>query len=281
MLRAFTAMLLMVAVGSLSAGQAPPPAYPAQQRPAGDPALVQRGGAIYGIYCRSCHGPDLRGGDLGGPNLLRSRLVLNDQSGEVIGTVIREGRVPGGGGTAMPPATMNDDDVRAVAEYIHSVLRTAQPQGAPPRGAAVELDLLVGDAGAGRRYFERQCASCHAPDGDLAHIGARLGNIEQLQNSWVAGRRLGTAAPPGPDRRTPRVNVTFADGRVENGALLRLDDFVVSFTDADGRYRSYLRRSAGITGLEVKDPLLRHRELWSELRDSDMHDVTAYLATLQ
>src|SRR5690606_3120304 len=184
-------------------------------------------------------------------------------------------------GTAMPPATMNDDDVRAVAEYIHSVLRTAQPQGAPPRGAAVELDLLVGDAGAGRRYFERQCASCHAPDGDLAHIGARLGDIEQLQNSWVAGRRLGTAAPPGPDRRTPRVNVTFADGRVENGALLRLDDFVVSFTDAHGRYRSYLRRSAGITALEVKDPRHRHRELWSELRDSDMHDVTAYLATLQ
>lgn len=272
-------LALALAAGSAMAGQAP--VFPAQQRAPGDPAMVQRGEAIYGIYCRSCHGPDLRGGDLGGPNLLRSQLVLNDQSGEAIGPVIRQGRVPATGGTPMPPTPMTDDDARAVAEFIHSVLRTAQPQGAPPRGEPVELDLLVGDAQAGARYFARQCAACHTPEGDLAGIGARLTSIEQLQNSWVSGRRMGNVASPGPDRRTPTVTVTFTDGRVESGALQRLDDFVVSFTDAGGRYRSYTRRSAGITQVVVQDPLARHRALWSELRDGDMHDVTAYLATLQ
>src|SRR5688572_28551120 len=58
--------------------------FPAQQRPPGDPAMIARGQALYGANCRLCHGPDLRGGDMGGVNLLRSQLVLNDQNGELI-----------------------------------------------------------------------------------------------------------------------------------------------------------------------------------------------------
>ena len=70
---------------------APPPAtpgvgnptatFPAQQRPPGDPAMIARGNGLYGANCRLCHGADLRGGDQGGPNLLRSAVVLADQSG--------------------------------------------------------------------------------------------------------------------------------------------------------------------------------------------------------
>ncbi|HUG72613.1 MAG TPA: c-type cytochrome [Steroidobacteraceae bacterium] len=270
---------MALTASSAFAGQAPA-TFPAQQRPPGDPALIERGGSIYGVYCRSCHGPDLRGGDLGGPNLLRSPLVLNDQAGEVIGPVIRDGRVPPAGGTPMPPMPMADGDVRAVAAYLHSVLRSAQPQGAPPRGAQVELNLLVGNAGAGERYFASQCAGCHSTSGDLAGIGTRLTNIEQLQNSWVAGRRMGSNSPD-PTRRVPRVTVKFADGRSEAGSLLRLDDFVVSYTTAEGQYRSHLRRSAGLASVQVDDPLLRHRQLWSVLSDKDMHDVTAYLASIK
>src|SRR5881628_3667098 len=40
--------------------------FPAQQRKLADPAVIERGGTIYGINCRLCHGPDLRGGDMGG-----------------------------------------------------------------------------------------------------------------------------------------------------------------------------------------------------------------------
>ena len=52
-------------------------AYP--QRPPGDPAAIERGKATYGVNCVFCHGADARGGDGGGPNLLRSAIVLEDQ----------------------------------------------------------------------------------------------------------------------------------------------------------------------------------------------------------
>ena len=55
------------------------------------------------------------------------------------------------------------------------------------------------------------------------------------------------------------------------------------FTTDDGRYHSYLRRSATprIASVQLEDPLAPHRALWTKLTDKDMHDVTAYLATLK
>src|ERR1700709_1144572 len=66
--------------------------FPAQQRPPGDPALIARGKTLYSISCQGCHGVDLRGGDLGGPNLLRSQVVLSDQDGELILPIIQGAR---------------------------------------------------------------------------------------------------------------------------------------------------------------------------------------------
>lgn len=279
------AMLSALSLGVV-AGQAPPPSFPAQQRAPGDPALVERGGTLYGTYCRACHGADLRGGDLGGPNLLRSDTVLRDQQGELMGPVIREGRVPQGGGTAMPPLPMPDADIRAVAEYIHSIERQMQSQGAPPSHAA-KLNVLVGNARAGQRFFEKECTACHSTTGDLAGIGARVTDAEQLQVNWVSGRRGGVRsgyAPPGGGSGAVRkVTVRFTDGTTESGVLSRMDDFHLSFTTADGRYRSYMRRNTtpGIVSVEVVDPLKTHRDLWLRLKDEDMRNVTAYLATLK
>src|SRR5580704_16756493 len=56
-----------------------------------DQATIDRGKALYGVNCNFCHGSDARGGE-GGPNLLRSDLVLNDQNGERIAPVIQNGR---------------------------------------------------------------------------------------------------------------------------------------------------------------------------------------------
>ena len=142
--------------------------YPALQRPAGDPELIARGQGIYGINCRACHGVDLRGGDLGGPNLLRSQLVLRDLQGELMGPVIQNGSTAADG-SGMPAQPLSDEDVRAVAEYIHSILATASRQGGPPEGERVELDILVGDAAAGgptsprsARRATRRPATCRA-----------------------------------------------------------------------------------------------------------------------
>src|SRR5665213_2689448 len=102
--------------------------FPAQQRPPGDPALIARGKAIYSINCQGCHGVDLRGGDLGGPNLLRSQVVLSDNDGELIEPIIHGGRTAQG----MPAISLNADDVKATATFIHSIVALLKNQGMPP-----------------------------------------------------------------------------------------------------------------------------------------------------
>ncbi len=247
--------------------------YPALQRPPGDPELIARGQALYGINCRACHGLDLRGGDLGGPNLLRSQLVLRDEQGDLMGPVIRDG-LSSPGGSGMPPQPLSGDDIRAVVEYVHSILATASGQGGPPLGDAVELDILVGDASAGQAYFAARCASCHSPTGDLAGIAARIREPQELQNVWVRGGTRNTRRPP------MTVTVTQPSGDRVEGRLERINDFLVVLTQADGRHRSFSRQ--GDTPLvEVEDPMAAHREMLPLYTDTDIHNVTAYLVTLQ
>ena len=247
--------------------------YPALQRPPGDPEVVARGETLYGINCRACHGMDLRGGDLGGPNLLRSQLVLRDEAGELMGPVIRDGQ-SGPGGSYMPPVPLSDEDVEAVVTYVHDVLGTASRQGGPPLGEDLELDILVGDAAAGRTYFAEKCAACHSPTGDLQGIATRIPTPKELQNTWVRGASRNTERPP------VTVAVTLASGERVEGELERLNDFLVVLTDGAGRHRSF-GREGDTPRVELDDPMAAHREMLQVYRDADIHDVTAYLVTLK
>src|SRR5437867_5098491 len=153
--------------------------FPAQQRPPGDAATIARGQTLYEIHCRLCHGADLRGGEQGGSNLLRSGVALNDQSGELLQPVIREGR-KNPGLPSMPANDLSTEDIRAIAEYIHSVLAMGQRQGGPPPGPPVTLNVLVGDATEGRAFFDAKCAGCHSATGDLRGIASRITSPMQL-----------------------------------------------------------------------------------------------------
>src|SRR5262249_45190253 len=110
------------------AGTAPAPNFPEQQRQLASPDVVARGKAVFGVNCVPCHGSDLRGGDLGGPNLVRSQLAMSDQHGELIGPIIHGARQDKG----MPQFNLSPEDTTAVAEYIHSVLAATGAQGRPP-----------------------------------------------------------------------------------------------------------------------------------------------------
>ncbi|MEO6239641.1 MAG: c-type cytochrome [Vicinamibacterales bacterium] len=277
------------------AGQAPPAgggrqgrgAFPAQQREPGDAATIERGGTLYGINCRLCHGPDLRGGDMGGVNLLRSALVLSDQDGELIYPVVHEGR-NNPGMPAMPPLPLSEPDVKAIAAYIHSVAAKSPGQGGPPPGPPVVLNIVVGDATAGQKYFAANCASCHSATGDLQGLASRYSEPMQLQNTWVSGGAAGGrggrgAAPAAGLARVPKpvtVAVTLANGERVEGRLDRIDDFIVTLTPADGIQRTF-RRSGGAPPVQITDPLAGHKQLWPKLSDKDVHDVTAYLVTLK
>jgi cytochrome c oxidase cbb3-type subunit III len=264
--------------------------FPNTQRPLADPAIIQRGNTLYGINCRLCHGADLRGGDLGGINLLRSALVLSDQNGELILPVVKEGRQREGM-PPMPALPLPDDDIKAIAAYIHSVAATMAGQGGPPPGPPVELNIVLGNAAAGEKYFAANCASCHSASGDLRGLASRYPSPMQLQNTWVggvpAGGGRGRGGPPagnagGPARvaKPVTVTVTAADGQRFEGRLDRIDDFIVTLTQADGTPRTF-RRNGNVPAVQITDPLEAHKKMLVKYTDKDMHDVTAYLVTLK
>jgi cytochrome c oxidase cbb3-type subunit III len=253
-----------------------PATFPAQQRPAGDPALVTRGNGLYGVHCRACHGVDLRGGDQGGPNLLRSPVVLNDQSGELILPIVQNGQR---GASVMPPISLMPDDVRAIAEYIHSVAATMRGQGSPPAGAPPVLNVLVGDAARGATHFAAACGACHSATGDLRGIASRMTDPTALQNYWLsAGGGLGRGG--GGSRREVTATITPATGGTVEGTPVRIDDFYVVVRLADGTERTFAR-TGGSPRVEIRDPFEAHRRLLPTYTDGDIHDLTAYLATLK
>jgi cytochrome c oxidase cbb3-type subunit 3 len=264
-----------------------PGTFPNQQRPLAPPEVIARGKGLYETSCRACHGADLRGGDMGGPNLLRSEFTLNDVDGETIGPVIRDGR------PNMPGLDVTPDDGKAIAAYIRSVLASARGQGAPPAGPRQELNIVVGNAAAGQAFFNANCSTCHSVTGDLKGIATRIAEPIQLQNAWVSGRGAGRggrgrgggggeggAAPTAPDRREVTVTVTLASGEKVTGRLGRIDDFLVTLTDANGRSRSF-RRDGDLPKVEINDPLAQHKKLLLIYTDKNIHDVTAYLVTLK
>jgi len=237
---------------------------------------------MYGISCTGCHGADLRGGNLGGPNLLRSQLALSDQDGELILPIIQGSRQNSG----MPAITMSPDDGRAVAAYIRSIVATIGRQGTPPAVGQAAPSVVVGYASEGQAYFAARCASCHSATGDLQGIATRIPDPKVLQNTWVSGGgrggrggRSGAAASDAGNARTVTVTVTLPGETVE-GRLVRIDDFLVTVGLADGTTRTFAR-SGDLPKVAVRDPMKAHRDLLPVYTDKDMHDLTAYLVTLK
>jgi cytochrome c oxidase cbb3-type subunit III len=255
------------------------PGFPQQTRKLAAPDVITRGKAVYGVNCTACHGGDLRGGDQGGPSLLRSLVALADQHGELIAPIIHGSRQDKG----MPAFNLNDADSVAVAEYLHSVLaqvgRQARPPGSPD---AESLNVLVGNATAGAAYFQANCAACHSVGGDLKGIAAKFDDARNLQNTWVSGGGggRGGGGRGGEGGKPSTVTVTLASGQELEGRLIHQDDFIVTLVDKDGTRRSFTREG-GVPKVLVHDPNEAHKKLALTLDDKDMHDVTAYLATIR
>jgi mono/diheme cytochrome c family protein len=239
--------------------------YP-QRKPA-SPEAIERGRTLYGVSCRFCHGPDLRGGDGGGPNLLRSTLVLEDDQGEKIGPFLQAGR------GAMPPFKFTAAETADIAAYLHGFPVSSRTQPST-------VSIVVGDAKAGARFVTEACSNCHTTDALRTFANnPRLADPKDLQQMWLMPGFGGRGAPPIPAPRM-RVAVTPPQGARVEGVLLRMDDFTISLELADGTQRTF--RTAGTaTNVDVIDPLAPHKALLGRYRDADIHDVTAYLVSLR
>lgn len=258
------------------------PNFPQQQRPLADSAVLARGKGLYDSTCSACHGIDLRGGQQGGPNLLRSQTLLSDKAGELVLPIVRGGRpTPPAGMPPMPAFPLPDADIKAIAEYLHSVLKQAGNQGRPPGGEVIPPEkILVGDPVAGQTYFSARCSSCHAVSGDLQHVASRVADPRELQNLWISGGGGGGRGGRGAQARPVIVTVTPASSRAVQGRLARIDEFTVSLIEDDGTRRTFAR-NGGEPKVELRDPAAAHRALVPTVADKDMHDVTAYLWTIK
>jgi cytochrome c oxidase cbb3-type subunit 3 len=185
-----------------------------------------------------------------------------------------------------PKINLVEPDAVAVAEYIHSVLATTGGQGSPPgrNPVGLQLNILVGDAKAGEAYFAKGCANCHSVTGDLKGFATKYPDPRALQNAWVGG--AGASNPfggrGGGGAGNP-VTVTMPDGKKLEGKLVRKSDFLIILTLADGTRKS-IARDGEVPKVEVKDPNEAHKTMVLALDDPEnknLHDVTAYLATLK
>jgi cytochrome c oxidase cbb3-type subunit 3 len=239
--------------------------------------VIVRGRGLYEANCARCHASDLRGVPPQGGNLLRSGVVFRDDQGEVIGPALKN---------HASPITLIEPDVTALAAYLHSIQATMGGQGSPPgrNPTNAELNVLVGDAKAGQAKFATYCSKCHSVTGDLANAGTKYGDARALQNAWVAGQggQFGGGGRGAGGGGNP-ATVTMADGSKLEGTLLRADDFLVVIRLADGTRKS-MARVNGVPKVDVKDPQEAHKKMVLEIDDatnSNMHDITAYLATIK
>ncbi|MGC2662124.1 MAG: c-type cytochrome [Bryobacteraceae bacterium] len=269
----FSIIFFCVTLG-ISAQQPPAPQVPARQNrgaerlgqflglgPAPDSAAAKLGEPLFERNCGFCHGPAARGAE--GPNLLQSTLVLHDEKGESIGKVVHAGR-PDRGMPAFPSLT--ETQIYDISEFIHEEVYSAAN-----RGTYKVLNILTGNPAAGEAYFNSHCNTCHSATGDLAHIASRLQPAE-LQQAFLY--------PGSTGERTPAVVVvTLPDGKTMKGTVMSLDDFQVTFRDDSGVPHSFVLGNG--TKVEVEDKLARHLELLKQYTNADMHNMTAYLATLK
>ena len=222
---------------------------------------VVRGQATFAGNCAACHGTNAAGGM--GPNLIVSSLVRHDAGGESIGTVVHEGRLEKG----MPAfPQISDAQVKDIAAFLHARI-DASMRASAAGGSAFSAQLTVGDATAGKAYFQAHCAGCHNPAGDFAGIAKRHDPAE-LESRMLAPK-------PGPTMGT----LTLANGETIHGTVLHQDEFSYTLRDGSGNVRT-VDAGRGVR-LAVEAPLRAHDDLLKTYTDKDIHDVFAYLETLQ
>jgi len=217
MRRRYRAVLLwlcgvILAAGSVLAQSTPRAGYDIDYLgpPLADP-VMQYSKETYVLFgCAYCHGLDLtpRGE---AADLRSSVLVGGDRNANVIGPLLRAGIPQTAKLSPMPQfSDLSDQQIGAIARWIHYARQRARHKELSESSGA------SGDPAAGRVYFAKACASCHATDRDLAAIGSKHDQAalraQILEPRSLAGQ---------PSYRLDRLrDARISDGRDEHRILL-------------------------------------------------------------
>lgn len=231
--------------------------------PAPDPAEAAKGAPLYKQNCAGCHGENARGGQ--GPNLIRSVVVLHDEKDEQIGPVIKSGR-PQAGMPAFPQ--LSGAEIHSISQFLKMQVELAANRGTYGQTYGDLRNKVTGDPERGEEFFKANCTGCHSATGDLAKIGSKFQQAAQLQQRFL------WPANQGPVKAT----VIEASGEKISGTIRREDDFYITLVDASGQTHVWPKGSVKI---EIEDKLEGHRALLAKYSNADIHNMTAYLATLK
>lgn len=235
-----------------------------------DQASRDRGKTAFGAACAFCHGANARGGE-GGPDLLHSVVILQDEGGKQLGEFLQKGRPDKG----MPGfAALQQEQATDIATYLHAEVLAAVSQ------RSVQVDIVTGNAQRGEEFFngEGKCKSCHSVTGDLKGIGSKYEPIV-LQDKAMSPRGPAMFGNPAPGAQ-PIATITLPSGEAVRGVVLRMNPFDITIRDAKGTRRTFARDGED-PKIEVRDPLQGHIDNLLTMTDEHMHDVTAYLVTLK
>jgi cytochrome c oxidase cbb3-type subunit III len=222
---------------------------------------AEQGRHLFQQSCAFCHGTDATGAE--GPSLILSSVVRHDKEGDLIGSVIRNGRPEKG----MPPIPLSPEQTASLVAFLHARVAESDRRSAGKPNAGYTLERLnTGNAPAGKAFFTAHCAQCHAPAGDLRGIGKKYPPVD-LQTRLLYPSGVAQTAI-----------VRTRSGEVFKGAVVYADPFTLAMRCEDGWYRSW---NPAAIHADIADPLTGHRELLKEYSEADLHNVFSYLETLQ
>lgn len=266
-----------------AAGAAAAPVDISQSRTM-DQASIDRGAQLFAANCASCHGANARGGSKTKTDvdLIRSPLVLDDlgTGGREIADYLKYGRPE----KNMPKFDFADQQSFDIAAWLHR-----QVSAASERGTYKRLNVFSGDAKAGEAFFNGsvgKCNTCHSATGDMKGLAARSNDDASAIQGLIlsgggrggrGGGRGAAAATPSPTAIT--ATVTQKSGEVIKGYPASIDDWQLTIRLPDGQMRSFLRID-GWPKYETHNPLQAHIDLQFKYTDADIHNLAAYLRTL-
>jgi len=261
----FITLTALLAIAAALQGQDDKASAPAPKLEGETDAAVARGKIAFKSSCGFCHGEDATGARA--PDLLRSATVNHDENGNLISVVVRNGRPEKG----MPAfTTLKDSQVADIVAFLHHQADVALHSANVPGDYPV-AKMLTGNGAAGRAFFEGAggCTGCHSVTRDLAHIATKYSPVDLQQHIVYPSRE---------DTDTRTATVISQDGQRFEGSIKDIDEFNIGILSKDGWYRSW---PLSQVKAEVKDPLEAHRDLMGKYKDSDIHNLFAYLESFK
>lgn len=120
--------------------------------------------------CAYCHGVDLKVRNGEAADLMHSAVVAADVDGNLLAPLLRAGIPQTAKLSPMPQfSDLSNQEIADIVQWIHY----ARQDGRYKELAAQGEQTPTGDAGAGKIYFDKNCAACHSKVGNLAGVIAK------------------------------------------------------------------------------------------------------------